>query len=38
MLRPVLSLLGTVFSLITLAVLIVGLSIGAVLHIYGPEL
>ncbi|MAU50853.1 MAG: penicillin-binding protein, partial [Roseovarius sp.] len=38
MLRPVLSLLGTVFSLITLAVLIVGLSIGAVLHIYGKDL
>ncbi|MBE0454014.1 PBP1A family penicillin-binding protein [Roseovarius autotrophicus] len=38
MLRPVLSLLGTVFSLITLAVVIVGLSIGAVLHIYGKDL
>nr|WP_247651040.1 PBP1A family penicillin-binding protein [Roseovarius autotrophicus] len=36
--RPVLSLLGTVFSLITLAVVIVGLSIGAVLHIYGKDL
>ena len=38
MLRPVLSLLGTVFSLITLVVVIVGLSIGAVLHIYGKDL
>jgi len=37
-LRPVLSLLGTVFSLITLVVVIVGLSIGAVLHIYGKDL
>ena len=38
MLRPVLSLLGTAFSLVTLAVVIVGLSIGAVLHIYGKDL
>ncbi|NCQ23239.1 MAG: PBP1A family penicillin-binding protein [Roseovarius sp.] len=38
MLRPILSLLGTVFSLITLAVVIVGLSLGAVLHIYGKDL
>ncbi|MEI4232155.1 penicillin-binding protein 1A [Roseovarius sp. D22-M7] len=38
MVRPILSLFGTVFSLITLAVVIVGLSIGAVLHIYGEDL
>ncbi|WP_297772091.1 PBP1A family penicillin-binding protein [uncultured Roseovarius sp.] len=38
MLRPILSLFGTVFSLITLVVVIVGLSIGAVLHIYGKDL
>lgn len=38
MLRPVLSLLGTVFSLMTLLVMICGLSIGAVLHIYGKDL
>ncbi len=37
-LRPILSLFGTVFSLITLVVVIVGLSIGAVLHIYGKDL
>lgn len=37
-LRPILSLLGTVFSLITLIVVVVGLSIGAVLHIYGKDL
>jgi penicillin-binding protein 1A len=37
-LRPILSLLGTVFSLITLVVVIIGLSIGAVLHIYGKDL
>jgi len=37
-LRPVMSLLGTVFSLITLVVVIFGLSIGAVLHIYGKDL
>jgi len=37
-LRPIFSLFGTVFSLITLAVVIVGLSIGAVLHIYGKDL
>jgi penicillin-binding protein 1A len=36
--RPILSLFGTVFSLITLIVVIVGLSIGAVLHIYGKDL
>ena len=38
MFRPILSLFGTVFSLITLVVVIVGLSIGAVLHIYGKDL
>ena len=36
--RPILSLFGTVFSLITLVVVIFGLSIGAVLHIYGKDL
>src|SRR6056297_2685038 len=36
--RPILSLFGTVFSLITLIVVIVGLSIGAALHIYGKDL
>src|SRR6056297_3335273 len=36
--RPILSLFGTGFSLITLVVVIVGLSIGAVLHIYGKDL
>jgi penicillin-binding protein 1A len=36
--RPIFSLFGTLFSLITLAVVIVGLSIGAVLHIYGKDL
>ncbi|MGX0901529.1 penicillin-binding protein 1A [Roseovarius sp. MBR-79] len=38
MLRPVISLLGSLFSLITLVVVIIGLSIGAVLHIYGKDL
>ncbi|MEQ8899920.1 MAG: PBP1A family penicillin-binding protein [Roseovarius sp.] len=38
MFRPILSLFGTVFSLITLVVVIFGLSIGAVLHIYGKDL
>jgi penicillin-binding protein 1A len=37
-LRPVISLLGSLFSLITLVVVIIGLSIGAVLHIYGKDL
>jgi penicillin-binding protein 1A len=36
--RLIFSLFGTLFSLITLAVVIVGLSIGAVLHIYGKDL
>ena len=38
MIRPILSLFGTVFSLITLAVVIIGLSIGAVVYIYGRDL
>ena len=38
MLRPVLSLLGTVFSLVTLVVVLGGLTLGAVLHIYGEDL
>lgn len=38
MFRPIFSFFGTVFSLITLAVVIIGLSIGAVLHIYGKDL
>ncbi|MGI3209581.1 penicillin-binding protein 1A [Roseovarius tibetensis] len=38
MFRPIFSFFGTVFSLITLAVVIIGLSIGAVLHIYGEDL
>ncbi|MBC7131748.1 MAG: PBP1A family penicillin-binding protein [Roseovarius sp.] len=38
MLRAIMSLLGTVFSLITLVVVIAGLSVGAVLHIYGKDL
>jgi len=37
-LRPVLSLLGTVFSLVTLVVVLGGLTLGAVLHIYGEDL
>ncbi len=37
-LRPILSLFGTVFSLITLVVVMVALSIGAVFHIYGNDL
>lgn len=38
MFRSILSLFGTVFSLITLVVVVLGLSIGAVLHIYGQDL
>ncbi|MDZ7710955.1 MAG: PBP1A family penicillin-binding protein [Roseovarius sp.] len=38
MLRPVMSLLGTVFSLLTLVVMVGGLTLGAVLHIYGKDL
>jgi penicillin-binding protein 1A len=37
-LRPVLSLFGTLFSLVTLVVVIGGLTLGAVLHIYGQDL
>jgi penicillin-binding protein 1A len=37
-LRPLLSLLGTLFSLLTLVVMIGGLTLGAVLHIYGKDL
>jgi len=37
-LRPVLSLLGTLFSLLTLMALVGGLTLGAVLHIYGKDL
>src|SRR6056297_2674003 len=36
--RPILSLFGTVFSLITLVVVMVALSLGAVFHIYGKDL
>jgi penicillin-binding protein 1A len=36
--RAILSLFGTAFSLITLVVVVIGLSIGAVLHIYGQDL
>ncbi|MFB9150465.1 penicillin-binding protein 1A [Roseovarius ramblicola] len=38
MLRPVMSLLGTLFSLLTLVVVVGGLTLGAVLHIYGTDL
>ena len=38
MLRPILSLFGTVFSLLTLVVVMIALSIGAVFHIYGKDL
>ncbi|WP_120501622.1 penicillin-binding protein 1A [Roseovarius sp. EL26] len=38
MLRPILSFFGTFFSLITLAVLAIALSIGAIFHIYGKDL
>ncbi len=38
LLRPVLSFLGTIFSLLTLVVMMVALSIGAVFHIYGKDL
>ena len=37
-LRPILSLFGTIFSLATLVVVMVALSIGAVFHIYGKDL
>ncbi|MDR9393601.1 penicillin-binding protein 1A [Roseovarius sp. SYSU LYC5161] len=38
MLRPILSFFGTIFSLLTLGVMLVALSIGAVFHIYGNDL
>ncbi|MEQ9257902.1 MAG: transglycosylase domain-containing protein, partial [Roseovarius sp.] len=38
MLRPIFSFFGTIFSLITLVVVMVALSIGAVFHIYGKDL
>jgi len=37
-LRPIFSFFGTLFSLMTLAVVMVALSIGAVFHIYGKDL
>jgi len=37
-LRPVLSLLGTLFSLLTLMALVGGLTLGAILHVYGKDL
>ncbi len=38
MLRPILTFFGTIFSLMTLVVMLVALSIGAVFHIYGKDL
>ncbi len=38
MLRPILTFFGTIFSLVTLVVMLVALSIGAVFHIYGKDL
>jgi penicillin-binding protein 1A len=37
-LRSILTFFGTIFSLITLVVMLVALSIGAVFHIYGKDL
>ena len=37
-LRAILSLFGTVFSLLTLAIMVIALSIGAIFHIYGKDL
>jgi len=37
-LRPFLSFFGTLFSLLTLIVMLVALSIGAVFHVYGQDL
>jgi len=37
-LRPIFTLFGTIFSLLTLVVVMVALSIGAVFHIYGKDL
>ncbi|MFN3208905.1 MAG: penicillin-binding protein 1A [Roseovarius sp.] len=38
MLRPITTFLGTIFSLVTLTVVVIALSIGAVFHIYGKDL
>lgn len=38
MLRPITTFLGTIFSLVTLVVVVIALSIGAVFHIYGKDL
>ncbi|WP_135505308.1 penicillin-binding protein 1A [Roseovarius aestuariivivens] len=38
MLRPILTFFGTIFSLMTLIVMLVALSVGAVFHIYGKDL
>lgn len=38
MLRPILSFFGTIFSLLTLGVMLIALSIGAVFYIYGKDL
>ena len=38
MLRPILTFFGTIFSLVTLSVMVVSLSLGAVFHIYGKDL
>ncbi len=38
MLRLILSFFGTIFSLVTLGVVVVALSIGAVFHVYGRDL
>ena len=38
MLRPILAVFGTLFSLVTLGTMMVALSIGAVFHIYGEDL
>ncbi|WP_101067978.1 penicillin-binding protein 1A [Roseovarius salinarum] len=38
MLRPIFSFFGAIFSLVTLGVMMVALSLGAVFHIYGQDL
>ncbi len=38
MLRAILSFFGTIFSVLTLSVMLIALSIGAVFHIYGKDL
>jgi penicillin-binding protein 1A len=38
LLRPITTFLGTIFSLVTLVVVVIALSIGAVFHIYGKDL